>query len=176
MITSGRSWIFGDNIAFDGGMLPVRFQKADTLDPTKLLPYLMTDLDPEFPNRIQKGDTIVAGEAFGSGNFHPHALIAMKYAGVYVVAESVTRGFYRMAVSVGLWFVPICPGITKLAQNGGAMSVNYLTGEIVTDAGTARYEPLPAIPREIIEVGSEEQFVIKKLKEEQSLKEELTHG
>jgi len=81
----------------------------------------------------------------------------------------VTRGFYRMAVSVGLWFIPTCPGITRLAKDGGAMSVNYVTGEITTEAGTKRYEPLPSIPREIIEVGSEEQFVINKLKEEQGL-------
>jgi 3-isopropylmalate dehydratase small subunit len=175
MITSGRSWVFGDDIAFDGEMMPERFQKSDTLDPSKLVPFLMTGIDPDFPNKIKSGDTIVAGEAFGSGNFHPHALLAMKHAGVYVVAESVTRGFYRMAVAVGLWFIPFCPGVTKLAKDGGAMSVNYLTGEVTTENGSACYEPLPDIPREIIEAGSEEQFVIQKLKEEQTHKE-LTHG
>jgi 3-isopropylmalate dehydratase small subunit len=171
VITSGRSWVFSDDIAFDGEMMPVRFQKSDTLDPSKLVPYLMTGLDPDFPNKIHSGDTIVAGEAFGSGNFHPHALLAMKHAGVYVVAESVTRGFYRMAVAVGLWFIPFCPGVTLLAKDGGAMSVNYLTGEVKTENGSARYEPLPDIPREIIEAGSEEQYVINKLKEEESQKE-----
>ncbi len=53
----------------------------NTSDPKELAKHIMEDADPNFVNKIEKGDIIVAGKNFGSGSSREHAPIALKEAG-----------------------------------------------------------------------------------------------
>jgi 3-isopropylmalate/(R)-2-methylmalate dehydratase small subunit len=72
-------------------------------DPNELAKHVMEDLDPNFYNRIQKGDFIVAGRNFGCGSSREQAPMAIKYAGISaVIAKSFARIFYRNCYNLGL--------------------------------------------------------------------------
>ncbi len=63
----------------------------------------MEGIDPKFPQKVKKGDIIVAGKNFGCGSSREQAPLALKYAGVAcVVAGSFARIFFRNAINVGL--------------------------------------------------------------------------
>ena len=69
----------------------------------------MEDIDPDFVERVQPGDIIVAGENFGCGSSREQAPVAIKAAGVScVVAASFARIFYRNAINIGLPIL-VCP-------------------------------------------------------------------
>jgi 3-isopropylmalate/(R)-2-methylmalate dehydratase small subunit len=100
-ILKGKAWVFGDNINTDI-IIPFRF-KSRTNDPYEMAKYAMYGLDPDFHNKISKGDIIVAGKNFGGGSSREQAPVALKYAGISaVVAESFARIFYRNAYTIGL--------------------------------------------------------------------------
>ena len=52
----GKTWKFGDNINTDI-IIPYRF-KSRTNDPYEVAKYCMYGFDPEFPNKISKGDLL----------------------------------------------------------------------------------------------------------------------
>jgi 3-isopropylmalate/(R)-2-methylmalate dehydratase small subunit len=100
-IIRGKVWLFGDNVNTDI-IIPFRF-KSRTNDPYELAKYAMYGYDPDFHNKIKKGDIIVAGRNFGGGSSREQAPVALKYAGISaVIAESFARIFYRNAFTIGL--------------------------------------------------------------------------
>ena len=96
----GQAWKFGNNIDTD---LIIPARHLNTSDPEELAKYAMEDADPEWVDKMKKGDFIVAGENFGCGSSREHAPIALKAAGVSaVIAKSFARIFYRNAINIGL--------------------------------------------------------------------------
>ena len=81
-ITSGKAWIFGDNINTDI-IIPFRF-KSRTNDPYEMAKYAMYGYDPDFHKKISSGDVIVAGRNFGGGSSREQAPVALKYAGISI--------------------------------------------------------------------------------------------
>ena len=72
-------------------------------DPYELAKHVMEDVDPNFYNRVQKGDFLVAGRNFGCGSSREQAPQAIKYAGLQaVLAKSFARIFYRNCFNLGL--------------------------------------------------------------------------
>ena len=100
MIITGKSIKYGDNIDTDI-IIPGKYTK--TLNMQELACHAMEDLDPNFKNRISKGDFVVAGRNFGCGSSREQAPLSLKYAGVgCIVAKSFARIFYRNAINIGL--------------------------------------------------------------------------
>jgi 3-isopropylmalate/(R)-2-methylmalate dehydratase small subunit len=100
-VLNGRAWVFGDNINTDI-IIPFRF-KSRTNDPYEMAKYAMYGYDPDFHNKITKGDIIVAGRNFGGGSSREQAPVALKYAGISaVIAETFARIYYRNAFTIGL--------------------------------------------------------------------------
>ena len=60
----GRAIKYGNNVDTDV-IIPARY--LNTTDPKELAAHCMEDLDPEFKNKVQPGDIIVAGTNFGCG-------------------------------------------------------------------------------------------------------------
>jgi 3-isopropylmalate/(R)-2-methylmalate dehydratase small subunit len=69
----------------------------------ELASHVMEDLDPDFAQKVQSGDFVVAGRNFGCGSSREQAPLALLNAGVgAVLAPSFARIFYRNAINTGL--------------------------------------------------------------------------
>ena len=126
-VFKGRAFKFGDDINTDE-IIPARY--LNTSEPSELAKHVMEDADPEFPEKVQEGDIIVAGKNFGCGSSREHAPIAIKAAGVSaVIAKSFARIFYRNAINIGL---PIfeSPEAVEGIEEGDIVEINPETGVI----------------------------------------------
>ncbi|MCX7775474.1 MAG: 3-isopropylmalate dehydratase small subunit [Spirochaetaceae bacterium] len=158
----GRTHVYGDNIDTDV-IIPARY--LNTSDPRELAAHCLEDLDPEFINKIQPGDILVAGENFGCGSSREHAPIAIKAAGIAcVIAASFARIFYRNAINIGLPILE-CPDAARALHSGDMVALDFETGEIrliatAAEGGTTlpsnciwKAQPFPLFIRDIIEAG-----------------------
>jgi len=158
----GRVWVFGDDVDTDQ-IIPARYLTSS--DPETLAKHCMEDADPTFPEKVGKGDIIVAGRNFGSGSSREHAPIAIKAAGVAcVIAESFARIFFRNAFNMGLPIF-ICEGLSRKVQDGDVIHVDGDTGEIAIEGNEERFNvaPIPPFMQGLIEDGGLMAYVKKKL-------------
>lgn len=151
-MAKGKVWKFGDDVDTDA-IIPARY--LNTSDPAELALHVMEDADPQFPQKVQPGDIIVAGKNFGCGSSREHAPLAIKAAGVQcIIAASFARIFYRNSFNIGL---PIFESAEAAAEidEGDEVSVDISTGEIKNHSTgrTYRAAPVPPFMREIIEAG-----------------------
>lgn len=163
MLFEGKVFKFGDDIDTDA-IIPARHM--NTSDPEELAQHCMEDADPEFVNKMEKGDIIVAGKNFGCGSSREHAPIAIKYAGVScVIAQSYARIFYRNAINIGL---PIfeSPEAAEAIEEGHRVQVNADTGIItnLTTGETYQAKPFPEFMQHLIEAGGLMAYVKEKVK------------
>ncbi|PIS31656.1 3-isopropylmalate dehydratase [Candidatus Saganbacteria bacterium CG08_land_8_20_14_0_20_45_16] len=95
-------------------------------DPVELAKHVMEDLDPNFYNRIEKGDFIVTGRNFGCGSSREQAPMAIKYAGISaVLSKSFARIFYRNCYNLGL---PAVEVNTDGIDDGDELELDLETG------------------------------------------------
>ncbi len=149
---TGKVWNFGANIDTD---VIIAARYLNSSDPEHLAKYVMEDADPEFPNKLQKGDIIVAGgENFGCGSSREHAPIALKAAGVAaVVAPSFARIFYRNAFNMGLPIFELPESLE--IKEGEEISIDLAAGEITNNTTNKTYKfiPIPEFMQELIATG-----------------------
>jgi 3-isopropylmalate/(R)-2-methylmalate dehydratase small subunit len=136
----GNCWKFGDDVNTDE-IIPAIY--LNVTEDAEFAAHCMEGIDPEFADRVERGDIIAAGRNFGCGSSREHAPRAIKAAGVAcVVAQSFARIFFRNAVNIGL---PIaeCPEAAAEAETGDVMEVDLAEGRIVNHSkGTAHSFPL----------------------------------
>jgi 3-isopropylmalate/(R)-2-methylmalate dehydratase small subunit len=146
---TGNVWRFGDNIDTD---LIIAARYLNSSDPAHLAKYVMEDADPDFVNKLNPGDIIVAGENFGCGSSREHAPIALKAAGVSaVIAKSFARIFYRNAFNMGLPIFEL-PQSDEINE-GEKVSIHLESGEIETLKGTYKFSPIPPFMQELLQAG-----------------------
>ncbi len=148
---TGKVWNFGANIDTD---VIIAARYLNSSDPEHLAKYVMEDADPDFPNKLQKGDIIVAGENFGCGSSREHAPIALKAAGVAaVVAPSFARIFYRNAFNMGLPIFEL-PQASEIKE-GQEISIDLDAGKIENNSINKTYEfiPIPDFMQKLIAAG-----------------------
>lgn len=122
----GRVWKFGDNVATD--MITPNTLLALPFDEMKK--HVLKLIRPDFAPNVKPGDVLVAGTNFGCSSGRTFAPKALKYTGIgAIVAESVSRTFYRNAHELGIGLV-ICPDITKHVDDGDEIEVDINTGRI----------------------------------------------
>lgn len=105
---SGNVWNYADldNITCEQIFPENRTYHISVDKGADMLPYLFNGLDADFALQVKAGDVILAGEHFGCGPLIKHTAIGLVEAGVVaVIARSVSRSFYRMAVNHGLLVV-----------------------------------------------------------------------
>ncbi|MFA5114290.1 MAG: 3-isopropylmalate dehydratase small subunit [Candidatus Margulisiibacteriota bacterium] len=148
----GKAWKFGNNIDTDL-IIPARY--LNTSDPAELAKYAMEDADPEWTDKMNKGDFIVAGENFGCGSSREHAPIALKAAGISaVIAKSFARIFYRNAINIGLPILESAQAAEEIRE-GDEIEVNIVAGEIrdLTTGKSYKAQPFPPFMQQIIDHG-----------------------
>ena len=151
MKLTGKVWKYGDNVDTDA-IIPARYLSLST--PEELARHCMEDIDPEFAQRVQPGDVIVATTNFGCGSSREHAPLAIKGAGVScVIAKTFARIFYRNAINIGLPILE-CPAAEEI-EAGQTLEVELETGRIHNlDTGqTFQAEPYPEFMLGIIRAG-----------------------
>ena len=102
MKLEGKTWKFGDDINTDE-IIPARY--LNTIDPAELAQHCMEDTTehPDFAQKANPGDIIVAGKNFGCGSSREQAPLAIKGCGIScVIAGSFARIFYRNSINTAL--------------------------------------------------------------------------
>lgn len=105
MSVAGKSVKLGDNINTDF-IISGRYKFAIT-DIKELAKHIMEDIDPNFPQKIDPGKTIiVAGNNFGMGSSREQAPLVIKEAGIVaVLSVQFARIFFRNSFNIGLLLI-----------------------------------------------------------------------
>lgn len=154
----GKAIKYGNNVDTDV-IIPARY--LNTADPKELAAHCMEDLDPEFKNKVQAGDIMVAGTNFGCGSSREHAPIAIKASGIScIIAETFARIFYRNAINIGLPIME-CPEAARDIKDGDQVAVDLATGEIInlTTGKTYKAAPFPPFMQQLIKAGGLVEYV-----------------
>jgi 3-isopropylmalate/(R)-2-methylmalate dehydratase small subunit len=115
----------------------------------------MAEFDPDFVKRVRPGDIMIAGRNFGYGHPHQQSIQSLKKVGIScVIAESFYPGWYRMAFFHNLP-VMVCSAISKLAEVGQELEVDFITGKIknFNTGKTIQGEPIPPFLIEVLHAG-----------------------
>lgn len=145
-----RAWKFGDNVDTD---VIIQGKWLVVNDPNELAKHLFESIRPEFSKKVKPGDFVVAGENFGCGSSREHAPLALKAAGVSVVAKSYARIFFRNAINIGL-MVMECKETDRI-DDGDEISIDYSRNLVVNKTKGEEYEmkPMPDFIKKIVEKG-----------------------
>lgn len=152
MEISGKAHKFGRDIDTDI-IIPAPY--LTTFDPDELAAHCMEPLAPDFNERVEAGDIIVADENFGCGSSREHAPVAIKGTGISaVVAKSFARIFFRNAINTGL---PILesPEAVDAINAGDQVKIDTAAGVItnVTTGEVFSVAPFPEFLAGVVEAG-----------------------
>ncbi len=134
-------------------IIPARFLNVS--DEAELAKNCFVDVRPDFVEKVQAGDVIVAGKNFGCGSSREHAPWALKGVGIRVIiAKSFARIFYRNAFNIGLPLLESDQASDDL-EEGDQVSVDLLTGKISNESKDQHFsaKPIPDFMMEIIQAG-----------------------
>ena len=103
MKAKGSVFKYGDNVDTDV-IIPARY--LNSFDAKELASHAMADIDPEFAEKVQEGDLIVAKKNFGCGSSREQAPEIIKALGIQcVIAKSFARIFFRNSINNGLLLI-----------------------------------------------------------------------
>ena len=159
----GKVWNFGANIDTD---IIIAARYLNSSDPEHLAKYIMEDADPDFSNKIQRGDIIVAGENFGCGSSREHAPIALKAAGISaVIAPSFARIFYRNSFNMGLPIFELPQSLE--IKEGEKIKIDLDNGKIknLTTNKEYKFIAIPDFMQELISTGGLINYAKKEISE-----------
>lgn len=151
MIIKGKVHKFGDNINTDDIIAAKYLVSTDAKELGK---HCMESIRPDFFEKIQSGDIIVAGKNFGCGSSREHAPLAIKGCGVAaVIAKSFAAIFFRNAINIGLPFLEL-EEIDEI-EEGDSLEIDLASGIIknLTQDQTYKTEGFPKFLQEIVEQG-----------------------
>ncbi|MEA1965542.1 MAG: 3-isopropylmalate dehydratase small subunit [Candidatus Aerophobetes bacterium] len=141
MSIKGKVWKYGDDVNTDV-IFPGKYTYTVT-EPGEMAEHALEDLDPEFANKVEKGDIIVAGRNFGCGSSREQAATCLKYAGAgAIVAKSFARIFFRNAINQGLPLVQCRQAVENISSDE-VISVDFEKGELSCRKGIFSFPPLP---------------------------------
>ncbi len=146
----GRAWKFGDDVDTDA-IIPGKYLVIN--DPKELAKHVFENVRPDFAKNVKEGDFVVAGENFGCGSSREHAPLSLKALGVYVVAKSYARIFFRNAINIGLPAFE-CKETDKI-DDGDELEIDLNRNVVVNKTKGEEYKinPVPDFLREVIESG-----------------------
>ncbi len=161
-MNKGKVWKYGDDVNTDV-IFPGKYTYS-VLEPEEMAKHALEDLDPDFAQKVEPGDFIVAGRNFGCGSSREQAASCLKYAGIEaVIARSFARIFFRNAVNQGLPVIQSNEAADAL-ETGDRISVDLKQGVIETSQGLFRFVPLPDFVLEVLKEGGLIPFTRKKVK------------
>ena len=151
LVFEGTCWKFGHNIPTDE-ITPTSVVWKSFSEMAK---HVFESLNPEFAQKVQKGDIIVAGRNFGCSSGRAIAAKAIKATGVgAVIADRFARTFYRNGHEVGLPILEV-PGIHEIVEAGDRLKVDIVSGTVVnlTSNKSLTTSPPPGFLLEMLRAG-----------------------
>jgi 3-isopropylmalate/(R)-2-methylmalate dehydratase small subunit len=151
----GKVWVFGDILDVDFDIYPIENLRENPRTEEDYGKYCMTNIDPDFPKKVNKGDFIVAGKNMGYGHDHESAPMSIKGCGLAaVICESTNRNFLRNSIHIGLPVIE-CQGIKDIVKGGDEITVDLRSGMIdnISTGKTISFPPYPDFMMEIIDAG-----------------------
>lgn len=148
----GTAWRFGKDIDTDV-IIPSQYMRSD---PEEYAKHAMSGVDPDFTNKIDPGDIIVAETNFGIGSSREHAVIALKRAGIGgIIAESFGRIFYRNAINQALPVVQMSLPDIREIEEGDELRIKVFEGTVENRTKDATYttKELSQVERDILQAG-----------------------
>ncbi len=122
---------------------------------SEMAKHVLESLNPDFPQKVQQGDIIVAGRNFGCSSGRAIAPKAIKATGVSaVIAEGFSRTFYRNGHEVGLPILEL-PGIHEFVNDGDRVRVDIAGGTVtnLTSGKSLTGSPAPEFLLEMLRAG-----------------------
>ena len=153
-----KALVYGDSINTD---LVIAGKYTKTLNFQDLADHCMEDLDPQFRQKVQPGDVLVAGSNFGCGSSREQAPLALKYAGISaILARSFARIFYRNAINVG---IPALICDTSSIHEGDEVRIDMDRGIVtINEEREIKCQTLSPIMRSILRSGGLVEFLKEK--------------
>jgi len=159
---SGRVYILGDDINTDD-IIP-----SHTLtlrDPVEMSKFTLEFIDPDFTNKVNERNIILAGDNFGTGSSREEAVNVFKILGIKaIIAKSFARIYFRNLINNGI------PAISLEWQenqfsNGDKITIDLLGGKIYNEAKqvSINFEKLPEFLRKILQAGGSLELIKKKI-------------
>ncbi|MDE6209933.1 MAG: 3-isopropylmalate dehydratase small subunit [Lachnospiraceae bacterium] len=122
-----------------------------TIDEMKV--HAFESLDPDFADKVQAGDYVVAAENFGCGSSREQAPSVLKALGVKaVVAKSFARIFYRNAINIGLPVI-VCKDLYEVVKDGDEMELSLTEGIVTVGDKSLSCTKLPPYMQGILDQG-----------------------
>jgi 3-isopropylmalate/(R)-2-methylmalate dehydratase small subunit len=135
-VFKGKVWKFGDNISTDLMMPAFLIDKEAGMTLAERAGYCMFSNRPDWAAQVKPGDILVAGTNFGCGSSRPAAVQFQMLGISIVIAESMSRIFFRNAINLG-FPVLICQGVHDAFKEGDIAEVD-LTGGKVKNVATGQ--------------------------------------
>ncbi|MDD5281899.1 MAG: 3-isopropylmalate dehydratase small subunit [Candidatus Omnitrophica bacterium] len=152
MILEGKSVKLGDNINTDF-IISGRYKFAIT-DLSELAKHIMEDIDPNFPQKITRGQSIiVAGNNFGMGSSREQAPLVIKEAGIVaVLSPQFARIFFRNSFNIGL---PLIETDTSKIDESDQLQIDLDNGLVknLTKGMDLKIRPLPKFMQALLAEG-----------------------
>ncbi|MDD5660467.1 MAG: 3-isopropylmalate dehydratase small subunit [Candidatus Omnitrophica bacterium] len=152
MSIAGKSIKLGDNINTDF-IISGRYKFAIT-DMKELAKHIMEDIDPNFPQKITAGKSIiVAGNNFGMGSSREQAPLVIKEAGIVaVLSPQFARIFFRNGFNIGL---PLIETDTSRIEEADELEIDLDNGVVknVTKGIVLKIKPLPKFMQDLLAEG-----------------------
>ncbi len=152
MIIAGKSVKLGDNINTDF-IISGRYKFAIT-DMSELAKHIMEDIDPNFPQKITRGQSIiVAGNNFGMGSSREQAPLVIKEAGIVaVISSQFARIFFRNSFNIGL---PLIETDTSKIDESDQLQIDLDNGLVrnLTKGIDLKIKPLPKFMQDLLAEG-----------------------
>jgi 3-isopropylmalate/(R)-2-methylmalate dehydratase small subunit len=128
-VIKGRVWKFGDNISTDLMIPAFLMDKETTMSAKEQAKFCMFANRPDWAAQVKPGDIIISGRNFGCGSSRP-AASRLQILGIsLVVAESMSRIFFRNSINLG-FPVLICQGVVDLFAEGEIAEVDLTEGKV----------------------------------------------
>jgi 3-isopropylmalate/(R)-2-methylmalate dehydratase small subunit len=151
MRISGRALVVGGDDINTDIIYPGRY--LTVTDPEEQAKHIFEGLGDEMPARIRAYPILVAGWNLGPGSSREQAATGLLAAGVQlVVAKSFARIFFRNAINTGLPLIESLE-LADLIHDDDEVTVDLVKGEAEVKGHRARFEPLPAYLRDILDHG-----------------------
>lgn len=152
MKIEGQCIRLSDNINTDF-IISGRYKFSIT-DMKELSKHIMEDIDPNFPQKIIPGKSIiVAGENFGMGSSREQAPLVIKECGIVaILAKTFARIFYRNGYNIGL---PLIETDTDKIDENDNLIIDMDKGTVsnLTKNIELKIKPLPKFMQEILVQG-----------------------